>query len=41
MAAALRVNPRLQILTLSAKTGENLEAFLAWIEARAARRVRA
>jgi len=41
MAAALRVNPRLQIFTLSAKTGENLEAFLAWIEARAARRVRA
>jgi len=41
MAAALRVNPRLQILTVSAKTGENMEAFLAWIEARAARRVRA
>jgi hydrogenase nickel incorporation protein HypB len=37
MAAALRVNPHLQILTVSAKTGEGLAAFLAWIEARAAR----
>jgi hydrogenase nickel incorporation protein HypB len=36
MANALRVNPRLQILTLSARTGEGLPAFLAWIEARAA-----
>jgi hydrogenase nickel incorporation protein HypB len=36
MAAALRVNPRLQILTVSAKTGEGLAAFYAWIEARAA-----
>ncbi len=41
MAAALRVNPRLQILTVSAKTGEGLSAFNAWIEARAARHVRA
>jgi hydrogenase nickel incorporation protein HypB len=35
MAAALRVNPRLQILTVSAKTGEGLTEFHAWIEARA------
>jgi hydrogenase nickel incorporation protein HypB len=39
MAAALRVNPHLQILTVSAKTGDGLAAFHAWIEARAARRV--
>ncbi len=36
MAAAQRVNPRLQILTVSAKTGEGLAGFYAWIEARAA-----
>ena len=36
MAAALRVNPRLQILTVSARSGEGLEALFAWIEARAA-----
>jgi len=36
MAAALRVNPRLQILTVSARTGEGLAALYAWIEARAA-----
>jgi len=36
LAAALRVNPRLQILTVSARTGEGLAAFYAWIEARAA-----
>jgi hydrogenase nickel incorporation protein HypB len=36
MAAALRVHPRLQIFTVSARTGEGLPAFLAWIEARAA-----
>jgi len=36
LAAALRVNPRLQILTVSARTGEGLPAFYAWIEARAA-----
>jgi len=35
MAAALRVNPHIQILTVSAKTGEGLPAFYAWIEARA------
>ena len=37
MAHALRVNPGLQILTVSARTGEGLPAWLAWIEARAAR----
>jgi hydrogenase nickel incorporation protein HypB len=36
LAAALRVNPRLQILTVSARTGQGLGAFYAWIEARAA-----
>jgi len=41
MAAALRVNPRLQILTVSAKSGDGMAAFLAWIEAHAARRVTA
>jgi hydrogenase nickel incorporation protein HypB len=35
-AAALRVNPGLQILTVSARTGEGLSAFYAWIEARMA-----
>jgi hydrogenase nickel incorporation protein HypB len=37
MANALKVNPGLQILTVSARTGEGLPAWLAWIEARAAR----
>jgi hydrogenase nickel incorporation protein HypB len=37
MANALRVNPGLQILTVSARTGEGMPAWLAWIEARAAR----
>ncbi len=37
IANALRVNPGLQILTVSARTGEGLPAWLAWIEARAAR----
>jgi hydrogenase nickel incorporation protein HypB len=36
IAAALRVNPRLEILLISARTGEGLPAFTAWIEARAA-----
>ena len=35
-SAALRVNPRLEIMTVSAKTGEGLSAFYAWIEARLA-----
>jgi hydrogenase nickel incorporation protein HypB len=38
---ALRVNPRLQVLTVSARTGEGMEAFYAWIEASAARLVAA
>jgi hydrogenase nickel incorporation protein HypB len=37
MAHALRVNPTLQILALSARTGEGMAAWLAWIEAHAAR----
>jgi hydrogenase nickel incorporation protein HypB len=36
LAAALRVNPRLQILTVSARTGQGLAPFWAWIEGRAA-----
>jgi hydrogenase nickel incorporation protein HypB len=36
MEAALRVNPRIQILTVSARTGDGLPAFYAWIEGRAA-----
>ncbi len=36
IANALRVNPRLQVLTVSARTGEGMEAFYAWIEASAA-----
>jgi hydrogenase nickel incorporation protein HypB len=36
MAAAMRVNPRIQILTVSARTGDGLPAFYAWIEGRAA-----
>jgi hydrogenase nickel incorporation protein HypB len=36
MAYALRVNPRLQILTLSTRSGVGMAAFYAWIEARAA-----
>lgn len=41
LAAALRVNPHLQTLVVSARTGEGLAAFYAWIEARAARPVTA
>jgi hydrogenase nickel incorporation protein HypB len=36
LAAALRVNPGLQILTVSARTGEGLAPFHAWLEGRAA-----
>jgi len=36
LAAALRINPRIQILTVSARTGEGFAAFYAWIEGRAA-----
>jgi hydrogenase nickel incorporation protein HypB len=35
LAHALRVNPRLQTLVVSARTGEGLASFYAWIEARA------
>ncbi|UVK48601.1 hydrogenase nickel incorporation protein HypB (plasmid) [Mesorhizobium sp. AR07] len=38
IANALRVNPRLQTLTVSARTGEGMEAFHAWLEASAAHR---
>ena len=34
MANALRVNPKIQILMVSARTGEGLSALCAWIEAR-------
>jgi hydrogenase nickel incorporation protein HypB len=37
IANALRVNPRLQTLLVSARTGEGMAAFYAWIEASAAR----
>ena len=33
--AALRVNPRMQVMTVSARTGEGLPEFYAWIELRA------
>ena len=36
LAAALQVNPAIQILTVSARSGEGLGSFYAWIEARAA-----
>jgi hydrogenase nickel incorporation protein HypB len=36
LANALRVNPNLQTLTVSARTGEGISAFAAWIEANAA-----
>jgi hydrogenase nickel incorporation protein HypB len=36
LAAALRVNPDIRILIVSARTGEGLAAFYAWIEAHAA-----
>jgi hydrogenase nickel incorporation protein HypB len=35
LAAALRVNPRIRILTVSARTGEGLDGFYAWIGAHA------
>jgi hydrogenase nickel incorporation protein HypB len=36
VAAALRVNPRIQVLKISSRTGEGLAAFYAWIAAHAA-----
>jgi hydrogenase nickel incorporation protein HypB len=41
LAYALKVNPNLQTLVVSAQTGEGMEAFYAWIEARVARAVSA
>jgi len=40
LAYALKVNPDLQTLVVSAKTGEGLPAFYAWLEGRAARAAR-
>jgi hydrogenase nickel incorporation protein HypB len=40
IAQALRVNPNLQTLVVSAKTGEGMAAFSAWVEARADRIVK-
>ncbi len=37
LANALRINPNLQTLTVSARTGEGIAAFVAWIEANAVR----
>jgi len=37
IAAALRVNPHIRILAVSARTGQGLESFYAWIAAQAAR----
>ena len=37
IAAALTINPDLQTLVVSARSGEGMQAFYAWIEARAAR----
>jgi hydrogenase nickel incorporation protein HypB len=37
MAAALKVNPHLQMLTVSARTGDGMGALYAWIDAHAAR----
>lgn len=36
LAHALKINPRLQTLIVSAQTGEGLAAFYAWVETRAA-----
>ena len=36
VVAALQVNPRIQVLKISSRTGEGLAAFYAWIEARVA-----
>ncbi|HTR14708.1 MAG TPA: hydrogenase nickel incorporation protein HypB [Roseiarcus sp.] len=41
LANALRINPNLQTLIVSAKTGEGVAAFAAWVEASAARHVAA
>ena len=41
LANALKINPDLQTLTVSAKSGEGMPAFYAWVEGRAARHARA
>jgi len=41
VANALKINPDLQTLLVSARTGEGLPAFYAWLEGRAARWARA
>ncbi len=41
LANALKVNPDLQTLVVSARSGEGLPAFYAWLEGRAARQIRA
>jgi hydrogenase nickel incorporation protein HypB len=41
LANALRINPDLQTLIVSAKSGEGMPAFYAWLEGRAARHARA
>ncbi len=41
LANALRINPDLQTLIVSARSGEGLPAFYAWLEGRAARYARA
>jgi len=41
LANALRINPNLQTLIVSARTGEGVAAFAAWIEASAARQAAA
>ena len=41
LANALKINPDLQTLIVSAKSGEGMAAFYAWVEGRAARHARA
>ena len=41
LANALKINPDLQTLAVSAKSGEGMPAFYAWVEGRAARHARA
>jgi hydrogenase nickel incorporation protein HypB len=41
LANALKINPDLQTLIVSAKSGEGMPAFYAWVEGRAARHARA
>jgi hydrogenase nickel incorporation protein HypB len=41
VAAALRVNPRIQVMKISSRTGEGLAAFYGWIAARAGQMIEA